>query len=205
MRKLWDSQFIACGLVSLSLQISQFTKQSQFVKSLLICLIFYTPDFSHCFSWAHSSLSRSFLECYPQNCTVFFSLTITPPSTEITSCTLQAKLLFIHPSTAFASFSTTHNHVQLVILFYPPPNPFLQNCDLVDLSLHCIYVVHYSCQGTIVCACLYRIASHFFRVYLWFAKIIINSSPVLQQIHSPPSLLSSSNLICKFSIHQQGC
>lgn len=140
----------------LSPQSSQFTtKQLQFIKSLLVCLIFYTPNYSQCFSQICSSLSRSFLKCCPQNCTEFFSFTITQQSREITSCALQAKLLFIHPSTAFASFSTTHNHVQLVILFYPPPNPFLQNCDLVDLSLHCIYVVHYSCQGTIVCTCLY--------------------------------------------------
>lgn len=119
----------------------------------------------------------------------FFCLAIAQQSTKITSCALQAKLLFIHRSTAFASFSTTHNHVQLVILFYPPLNPLLQNCDLVDLSLHCISVVHYSCQGTIVCSCPYWITFHFFRVYLQFAKIIMNSNLVLQQIHScrPPA------------------
>lgn len=146
-----------------------------------------------------------FLEVLSTELHTFSALPSPKHSTEITSCTLQAKLLFIHPSTAFAFFSTTHNHVQLVILFYPTPQSFSANCNLVDLCLHCIYVVHYSCQGTIVCACVYRITSHFFRVYLQFAKIIMNSNPVLEQIHSPPSLLSSSNLICKFSIHHQGC
>lgn len=71
---------------------------------------------------------------------------------------------------------------------FMPPNPFLQNCDLVDLSQHCIYVADYCCPSTIVCTCLYWITSHFSSVYLQFAKIITNSNPVLQQIHSPPQL-----------------
>lgn len=106
--------------VHLSPQSSQLmTKQSQFIKSLLVCLIFYTHDYSHCFPQPYSSLSRPFLKCYLQNCTELFSLTIAEQSTEITSFALQAELLFIHPSTALASFSTTNNHVELVVFFYP--------------------------------------------------------------------------------------
>lgn len=88
---------------------------------MFVRLFFYIPDYSRCFPQCHSSFSRPFVTCYPQNCREILSLTITLQSTEITSYALQAKLLFICLSTAFASFSTIHNHVQLVILFYPFP------------------------------------------------------------------------------------
>lgn len=56
-------------LFSSVLQIT--TKQCQFIKSLFIRLLFYIPDYSHCFPQCHSSLSRPFVKCYPQNCRDF--------------------------------------------------------------------------------------------------------------------------------------
>lgn len=117
-----------CCMFSLSLppQTPQLrTTQFQFIKLLLVCFIFYIHYCFHCFPLFQlfqtcSSLSRSFTKSYPQNCTELSSLTIAEQSSVITSCALQAELLFIHPSTAFASFSTTNNHVQLVTLFYVP-------------------------------------------------------------------------------------
>lgn len=56
-------------LFSSVLQIT--TKQCQFIQSLFIRLLFYIPDYSHCFPQCHSSLSRPFVKCYPQNCRDF--------------------------------------------------------------------------------------------------------------------------------------
>lgn len=166
--QLWYSESIACFAVSLSfssvLQIT--TKQCQFIKSLSVRLIFYIPDYFRCFPQCHSSLSRPFVKCYPQNCREILSLTITQQSTEITSYASQAKLLFICPSTAFASFSTIHNHVELVILLYPFPQS--SSAELwSNWSFSALYLCSLcSCQGTIVCTCLYWITSHFFSVPL---------------------------------------
>lgn len=90
-------------------------------NSLNYCFfVLFSTSIIVCTASPCSNLSKSFTKSYPQNCTKLSSLTIAEQSSVITSCALQAELLFIHPSTAFASFSTTNNHVQLVILFYAP-------------------------------------------------------------------------------------
>lgn len=154
-------QSTACCAVSppFSSVLQITTKQCQFIKSLFVRLIFYILDNSRCFLQCHSTLSRPFMKCYPQNCREILSLTIAQQSTEITSY-LYAKVQHLPLSQQYTTMFSLWSS------FILSPNPFLQNCDLIDLSLHCIYVVHCSCQGTIVCTCLYWITSHFFSVPL---------------------------------------
>lgn len=124
--KLRNWGFVACSVFPFLPSPPQLrTTQFQFIKLLLVCFIFYIHYCFHCFPLFQlfqtcSSLSGSFTKSYPQSCNELSSLTIAEQSPVITSCALQAELLFIHPSTAFASFSTTNNHVQLVTLFYAP-------------------------------------------------------------------------------------